>query len=110
MKDLLDVIDSILKCCAVLNDTVNNLKVSVCLLEEQVNYRELKPPEGVKLSCGITEFQYIPPNLLKQRTQEWFQVKCNVKVTGSVLHKAVGIDTLVAQTEHFDVVLRRKQY
>ena len=54
----------------------------------------------------------IPENLrtnarfIKQRSEEWFELRKRFKVTGSSLYGALGLDLLKNQQAHFDKVVR----
>lgn len=109
LEDLLGEIDVILQCCSELNNATSSFKVgSTCVLEEQDNYMELKEPAEVRKSCDLSPDEDIQPHLLKQRTPEWFRLRNTVKVTGSVMQKAAGLDTLASQREYFDIVIGGK--
>ena len=109
LEDLLREIDVILQCCSELNNATSSFKVgSTCVLEEQENYMELKEPAEVRKSCDLSPDEDIQPHLLKQRTPEWFRLRNTVKVTGSVMQKAAGLDTRASQREYFDSVIGGK--
>lgn len=80
-----------------------------CSLNCQENYRELKSPDEIKGSSVSVPDESVPTNLLKQRTPEWFELRKTVEVTGSVMHKAIGMETLVAQREHYDANVGGKE-
>ena len=41
---------------------------------------------------------------VKQNTPRWFEIRKEAKVTGSTMHRALGLDTLKSQQSHFDQV------
>ena len=48
----------------------------------------------------------ITPDITKQRTDKWFELRKIGKATGSTLHKAVGLSTLREQQHHFDKLFK----
>ena len=46
---------------------------------------------------------------IKQRSKEWFAERSSVKVTGSTVHKALGLDTKISQFKHFPTVTVNQQ-
>ena len=44
--------------------------------------------------------------VLKQRSEEWFDLRKNAVVTGSSIHRALGVSTLKEQKEHHDKVFK----
>ena len=60
--------------------------------------------------------EYLPHNsispityskFIKQRTQNWHNMRKECKVTGSTLGRSIGLNTVKAQKEHFDRVINR---
>ena len=110
VRCLLEVNIKITEVMAALN---NNLDVHVrdnarhiTLIEHSNNF-QLLPPEIVKMVLDITKeenYQYI-----KQRTDEWFQIRKESRVTGSTLNKALGLDTLLKQKEHHYVFVHGRE-
>ena len=110
VRRLLEVNIKITEIMSALN---NNLDVHVrdnarhiTLIEHSNNF-QLLPPEIVKMVLDITKeenYQYI-----KQRTNEWFQIRKQARVTGSTLNKALGLDTLLKQKEHHYVFVRGRE-
>lgn len=62
-------------------------------LATQLNYYELKENNN---DC---DSRYV-----KQRTENWFELRSAAKVTGSTCYSAVGLDTLKRQQAHFDMI------
>ena len=50
----------------------------------------------------------VPTYFVKQRTSEWFSLWSIVKVTGSVIHQAIGMDILANQKRYFDQIIGGK--
>ncbi|KAH3752733.1 hypothetical protein DPMN_187359 [Dreissena polymorpha] len=84
-----------------MNQTINKLRVKMCDLSEHMSYRELKPPEVLR---GSLQTDCVPLEVIKQKTPEWFDARKTTKVTGSVAHKALGLESLNKQTKHFNIV------
>ncbi|CAC5359050.1 unnamed protein product [Mytilus coruscus] len=42
---------------------------------------------------------------IKQRSEEWFSIRKQAKVTGSTLYKAIGLENLSSMRDHFDNVI-----
>ena len=42
------------------------------------------------------------PQFIKQRSQRWFDLRKQCRITGSTMHNALGLRTLKAQKEHYD--------
>ena len=47
------------------------------------------------------------PCFVKQRGEQWMQIRSQARATGSTLHNAIGLNTLKAQLEHFDNVMHK---
>ena len=101
VQRLLDANDSLLKIGSSLNlmghAFTSTQEVDIC---SQSNVITLKEPEN------------LPPDYVhnlrftKQRTQEWFQHREQVKVTGSKVFEALGLDSLKKQQAQFDKVIK----
>ena len=50
----------------------------------------------------------LQPHLVKQRSERWLHIRKTFVVTGSTIHKAIGLDTLKKQREHLDVASGKK--
>ena len=97
ITDLLASIDKLAYICACLNGTSNSyiLGSQVTIdLGQQRNYMCLRE---------ITE-DHQDPHFTKQRTERWFQLREKASITGSTLFRALGLETLKRQQEHFDRV------
>ena len=67
-------------------------------LSEMSNAFQLLPPEEVSVYLDISiddNAQYV-----KQGSDEWHAIRNKARVSGSTLHKAIGLDTLARQKEH----------
>ncbi|MEW8542406.1 MAG: YqaJ viral recombinase family protein, partial [Candidatus Thiodiazotropha sp.] len=71
-------------------------------LRNQGNYVHLA--EKVLPADYDSELRY-----LKQRSEKWFAKRKTAAVTGSTLYKAVGLESLKAQLQHFDNVVYQKE-
>ena len=65
-------------------------------------YAELLPPCLVRQSMSVGDDEDLSPNVTKQRTEEWFKLRKKVKVTGSTVGKATGVNSLKEKKEFFD--------
>ncbi|CAC5410294.1 unnamed protein product [Mytilus coruscus] len=63
----------------------------------------------LKDQSSIPEDLKTTPRFIKQRSEEWFQLREKFKVTGSSLYKALGLDLLKNQQSHFDKVISGKK-
>lgn len=91
IKGILDVVDAIVGCCASVQQKCHLYKKTQCNLTTQSNYRELRNNLNSK-------FENLPAKYTKQRSPEWFALRKTVKVTGSVAHVSIGLETLSAQS------------
>ncbi|CAH1798622.1 unnamed protein product [Owenia fusiformis] len=74
-------------------------------MNEQQNYHELR--EDCYLV--IPDNEYTDHVLVKQRSDRWFNIRKEAKVTGSTMHNAIGLDTLKKQRAHYDKVIHGKE-
>ena len=70
------------------------------------NY-QLLPPELVSLYMDLDSEQNY--QFVKQRTNKWFALRKEARVTGSTLNSAIGLDTLAKQKEHHYVHVRSRK-
>ena len=89
----MDVVCVICQFCAEINDTLSQYRNQFCDLNEYSHYRELKTPDEIQAIINSE----VPEQFLKQRSPEWFKLRKAVNVTGSVAHRALGLDSLVGQ-------------
>ena len=59
---------------------------------------QLLPPEVVSLHTNLDDDSNM--QFIKQRSDKWFQLRKNYRITGSSLKMAIGLDTLQKQKEH----------
>ena len=105
-------------CEQVYNSGLETQKFIFCTLAK---LNQIMPPEDHLILSNIPNcFQLLPPNLvakyvdlkneansdlIKQRTPEWEVLRKSCRVTGSTLHKALGLDGLARQKEHHHTFL-----
>ena len=68
-------------------------------IDTQQNVKLLKPVEEMKVQLETND---LPTRYVKQRSDEWFKARQEVKVTGSTMYAAVGCETLKSQNNHID--------
>ena len=71
------------------------------LLSNQTNYVHLAE------TMNLPEDNQL--RFIKQRSEKWFTVRKTAVVTGSTLYKAIGLESLNLQLEHFDSVVYQKE-
>ena len=76
-------------------------------LQNQPNYFSLLPPERLSHLLDLEDRNHF--RSVKQRSDEWYNLRKKSRLTGSTMYKALGLDTLRAQKEHFDVYVKGKQ-
>ena len=97
LSDLMAIVKQLCHLCAICNDSDNNFAHGNSVdMGTQLNFVELKAPEEVK--TGLT------PETTKQRSDKWHELRKEVKLTGSSLHRGLGLDGLKRQKEHFNKV------
>ena len=99
----LQTIQKLLENGAALKDDTNfssNLEIN---RGKQWNWYHLKQPTDLPEKCKTTFFT-------QQCSDEWFEMRRCVPLSGSTLYEALGLDTLKKQQEHFDKVMRGKQF
>ena len=70
-------------------------------LEKQKNFRILLKPQMIELSNP--GFLNDNPEYVKQRTVEWFNNRRRSRIMASTMHNALGLRTLKAQKDHFEL-------
>ena len=73
-------------------------------LTSQENVNLLKSVKEMKEDLNTEE---LPTACVKQRSEEWFNARKKVKVTGSTVYSAVGCDGLKALNNHIDKVCNK---
>ena len=102
-----------LKCSEIMASINNNTDVHICgrarhvSLIEHANNFQLLPPEIVKYTLDLTNENNI--QYIKQRTEEWFALRKQARVTGSTLNNALGLDTLQKQKQHHYIHIRGRE-
>ena len=48
-------------------------------------------------------------HVVKQKSEKWFELWREAKVTGSTLYTSKGLDTLKKQKEHYEEFIEKKQ-
>ena len=77
-------------------------------LQDQPNYFSLLPPEHLSGMLNLEDRNHYP--LVKQRSSDaWHQLHKKTQLTGSTMYKALGLETLKVQKEHFYVHVKGKQ-
>ena len=110
VRHLLEVNIKTTEIMAALN---NNLDVHIrqkarhINLIEHANNFQLLPPDVVRLVLDITKEENV--QYIKQRSNEWFEVRKSARVTGSSVNRAIGLDTLTKQKEHHYVHVRGRE-
>ena len=101
--DLLSCIDRLGLVAAACNNSLHLYETNrVIDLSLQENYVCLKDaPDSMDSS-------QIPSDYTKQRSNQWFSERKKAKVTGSTIHKALGLNTLKEQQQHYDRVVNGK--
>ena len=64
---------------------------------KQANVRMLYPVNLLKEKISNN----IPPEVVKQRSKEWFDLRKKLKLTGSTCYNALGMGKLKDQTDHY---------
>lgn len=67
-------------------------------LSDQGNYFELK-----------SDLETNDSRFVKQKSDQWFQLRNRAQVTGSTVYRALGLDSLKAQQQHFDKVIHGRE-
>ena len=97
LSDLMAILKHLCHYCAICNDSDSVFAHENSVdMGTQLNFVELKAPEEVKTG--------LKPETTKQRSDEWYELRRQVKLTGSSLHKGLGLDGLKRQKEHFNEV------
>lgn len=101
--ELLDGIDKLGYAVSCLNGTSKSYiqgSKSTVWLNKQENYKCLK--DGIELDGPL----YRDSNIIKQRSNAWHQLRNGSRVTGSTIFRAIGLDTLKEQQNHYDKVYK----
>ena len=105
------VIDTLNQLCliiTILNGTCNQFcKGENVKLRECENFAELLPPETME-EVYIDKDGDVPSKYIKQRSEEWFAIRKNMKVTGSTVGQALGLNSLKEKKEFVKKLLDGK--
>jgi hypothetical protein len=103
IRDLLHSIDNLGFLVACINGTEESyiFGQKEVQLSEQKNYLCLREIDGV-----MTETSDVEPAHIKQRSHRWHDLRKKGRVSGSTLFKALGLENLKQQQEHFDKVMK----
>ncbi|WAR15144.1 hypothetical protein MAR_005249, partial [Mya arenaria] len=86
----------------------------ICIIVSALNgstfvddiYVDIKSMDTYKAIEELSSVSTSPSTrLVKQRSEEWFQIRSAAKVTGSTLHKCLGLDGLKSQKEYLEKVI-----
>ena len=92
--------------CAQLNNSWSLFsRNDIINISDQPNVRLLMEPEELNnffSQCDNTVY-------VKQRTDIWHRIREPCPVTGSTLHSAIGLGTLIEQKDHHDYFVKRKE-
>ena len=91
---------------ASINQNLENFaKDDIIDLSTNSNLKLLHDPEVLKSKVNLNNHH----DLIKQRSELWFEIQKKAYVTGSTIYKSLGLDNLKNQKKHFDeFVLKRK--
>ena len=95
LNKYMETLMELIRCIADINDTETEFALS-----EEINLNEKE--NYVPLPDDTDSHN---PHFVKQRSEEWHRIRREALITGSTIYKALGLDTLKAQKEHFDSVM-----
>lgn len=102
---MMNVIDKLCQFCSVLNDSERNFRSDTMVT--------MSKQENLKCLGMISENEFIEitsrTKFIKQRSDDWFNIRSQAKVTASELHHALGLGTLRQQQDHYDKVILGKK-
>ena len=103
IRKMIQCVDTFGKHIAVLNGVGEYYRQGIAIevdLGRQGNYMCLR-----ELSEHNTDAP-LDPSIIKQRSQDWHDLRNNAVITGSSFHRALGISKLKDQKEHYDKIFR----
>ena len=110
-KQLITLLDQMCKIISAIRQSYHNYSQdTVVVLQNQSNYVCLLGLENepvVQLD-KTREVAMMYSHFVKQRSQEWFEIRKLAKVTGSTLNSALCLSTVKKQAEHYDNVMNGK--
>ena len=74
-------------------------------IEDQMNVRVLLPPDKLPEPFDLER----NPQLIKQRSEEWFKLRKKAVITASSAFNVLGLHTVKEQKEHHSVFLHNKE-
>ncbi|KAH3776260.1 hypothetical protein DPMN_177680 [Dreissena polymorpha] len=99
IEDALRLINEICSFCATFNGQEDMYEAKgVVDMEMQENFHQLK-----------TNVPSNDSRHVKQKSEEWFEIRSKAKVTGSTCNTALGLGLLKQQQAHFDKVINQKE-
>ena len=78
--------------------------VKKCGNNSELQYKHRRRMSSLNQNTAECDIQYI-----KQRTEEWFALRKQARVTGSTLNNALGLDTLQKQKQHHYIHIRGRE-
>ena len=73
-------------------------------LSQQANVKLLLDPKHFQHKVNLD----IHTDVVKQSSSKWYKLHKEARVTGSTLYKALGLDSLKAEKEHYDKFILAK--
>ena len=73
-------------------------------LNDQGNVKILLDPEFIQHKIDLD----VHTHVVKQRSDKWFKLRKEARVTGSTMYRSLGLDTLKKQKEHYDEFVSKK--
>ena len=97
------------KSCYILADINGNIncmaKRNVVSFIKQNNVKMLHKPEDLQKKINLNEYTHI----MKQRSEMWLELRKQAKVTGSTMYRALRLDTLKKQKEHYEEFINKQE-
>ena len=123
LKDGVDSINRLCKIIAHLQESSYDFQTNTSIdLDSQRNYASLLQPSEVRNTLNIPPEEQIPSHYIKQRTEEWHELRGQFLVTGSTVSRAIGLESLKEQKlfretmisgqipQHSEYVLKAMEY
>ena len=94
----LDSLNCLCEIISILNESSSDFVRgdSLCL-DNQRNYSALLNPADMRKHLDVPPDVPLPSSITQQRSDEWFELRKDVRVTGSTVSKAIGVDSLKEQ-------------
>ncbi len=97
----LKTIQKIMEIGATIQGSKDFIASSIVDASRQENWVQLKEP------CDISKD--LTPRVTKQQSEEWHALRSTVPLSGSMLFKGLGFETLKEQQAHYDKVMTEKE-